>query len=218
MHIFDIYNKYNIMPSLQTHMLRVAGVASFICENFNEKELINTNNIIFACLLHDMGNIIKFDLSLFPHFVKSEGFDYWKNVQDEFINKYGTDEHIATYMIVKELGVSKQILKLVQSIGFSNSKNNYYTDDFNCKICAYSDFRVTPYGVDTLENRLKDGKIRFIKNKMKTYNPKLDKFDEFVIYIKKMENQIFKKTVISPDFITVNKIKPLISNLSKFGI
>jgi len=61
------------MPSLQLHMFRVAGVASVICENFKQPELINQDDIVSACLLHDMGNIIKFNLSLFPQFLEPEG-------------------------------------------------------------------------------------------------------------------------------------------------
>ena len=34
--ILDIYDEYKIMPNLQEHMLRVAAVASLICDNFDE--------------------------------------------------------------------------------------------------------------------------------------------------------------------------------------
>ena len=37
MKISEIYEKYKIMPNLQEHMLRVAGVASIICDNFSKK-------------------------------------------------------------------------------------------------------------------------------------------------------------------------------------
>jgi len=50
------------MPQLDEHQLTVAAVADFICAHFNGN--INRNNIVKACLLHDMGNIIKFDLSI----------------------------------------------------------------------------------------------------------------------------------------------------------
>ena len=57
MNIQEIYTKYKIMPSLQLHQYRVAGVAMYLCERVKMK--IDTDNIIAACLLHDMGNIIK---------------------------------------------------------------------------------------------------------------------------------------------------------------
>jgi len=48
MKIQQIYDKYQIMPNLQEHMLRVAGVASIICDNYTKpvnksiKHLINS--------------------------------------------------------------------------------------------------------------------------------------------------------------------------------
>ena len=82
------------MPNLQEHMLRVAAVASLVCDNFNEP--LPKDDIITACLLHDMGNIIKSDLQYFPEFIKPEGLDYWQKVKDEYIEKYSRDEHKAT--------------------------------------------------------------------------------------------------------------------------
>lgn len=213
MHIQEIYNKYKIMPSLQLHMFRVAGVASVICENFKQPELINQDDIVSACLLHDMGNIIKFDLSLFPQFLEPDGFSYWKGIQDEYIKKYGEDEHNATYVIAKEIRVSKAVQQIIESVGFSNSEKNYNSTNFNYKIAAYADFRVAPYGVDSLENRLKDGRERFMKNKMKAYNPKLDKFEELSEYIYKLEKQIFENTTIKPSNITESCCERTRSNL-----
>ncbi len=218
MNITQIYTKYKIMPSLQLHMLRVAGVAQVICENFQNPKLINAENIVIACLLHDMGNIIKFDLNLFPQFLEPNGFNYWKNVQDQFIDKYGTDEHIANYAIAKELGVSEQILKLVQSVGFSNSESNYYSDDFNCKISAYADFRVAPLGVDLLKNRLEDGRQRFKINKMHTYDPKKDKFEELVKFIEQIEAQIFEKCALEPAQITETLVLTKLDELKKLQL
>ena len=218
MTILEIYNKYKIMPSLQLHMFRVAGVASVICENFKQPELINQDDIVSACLLHDMGNIIKFDLALFPQFLEPEGYDYWKGVQDEFINKYGNDEHIATYTIAKEIGVSKAVQQVIASVGFSNSEKNFRSQDYNNKIAAYADFRVAPSGVESLENRLKDGRERFVKNKMHTYNPKLDKFDELSEYIYKLEKQIFEKSRIKPFNITERLVSDKFEEIKKLQL
>ena len=77
--ISEIYEEYKIMPNLREHMLRVAGAASLICDNFTEP--LNKEEIISACLLHDMGNIIKFKLDYFPEFNKPEKAEYWQNVQ-----------------------------------------------------------------------------------------------------------------------------------------
>ena len=37
MNVLKIYNNYKIVPQLQLHMLRVAGVASIICDCIQQK-------------------------------------------------------------------------------------------------------------------------------------------------------------------------------------
>ena len=81
------------MPNLREHQLRVASVAAQICDNFFEP--LNKKDIVTACLLHDMGNIIKFNLNYFPELIKPEGIEYWQKVQNEYKKKYGNDESIA---------------------------------------------------------------------------------------------------------------------------
>lgn len=65
MTILEIYKKYKIPHHLQLHILRVGAVATLIIDNINH-ELVtefDRNLIITICLLHDMGNVIKFDFS-----------------------------------------------------------------------------------------------------------------------------------------------------------
>ncbi len=103
----DLYRDYKIMPSLAAHQFRVAGVAWAIMDATDESALpspLRRNEVISACLLHDMGNILKFDLSYFPEFLEPEGLSYWKVVKADFRAKYGMDEHAATLQIAKEIG------------------------------------------------------------------------------------------------------------------
>ena len=118
-------------------------------------------------------------------------------------------------LIAKELGVSEKVLTLVKAVGFSNSEINSNSDDFNSKISAYADFRVAPLGVDTLENRLEDGRKRFKLNKMHSYNPKKDKFEELVIFIKQLERQIFEKSNLKPAEITETLVSTKLDELKK---
>ncbi len=231
--IKTMYEKYHIMPALQLHQLRVAGVAAYISVNFIDKQSIDTNEIILACLLHDMGNILKFSLDRFPEFLEPQGRDYWQKVQDEYRMKYGNDEHEATKQIVREImtGLSsykvhkvikpvtskrftadndsrdlglqvfkkagiqdlfvhpERVMELIDAIGFSKAKQNAESEDYSKKIAAYADMRVTPFGVTSLEERLKDGHERF-----KTRKPDLvsdNHFEEMTGYFAKIERQIF---------------------------
>ncbi|MFA9289124.1 MAG: HD domain-containing protein [Weeksellaceae bacterium] len=203
MTIQDIYEQYKIMPSLQQHMYRVSGVAALICDSLNEK--VDRTAILTACLLHDMGNILKFNLDLFPTFLEPEGRDYWQQVQDEYRAKYGNDEHIATVAIAKDLHVESKVIDLIDSILFSYARANFESTDFNRKIAAYSDMRVEPMGVVTLAARLDDGNKRFKINKPNEA-AKHDFFQEMARYLSQIEAQIFTKTELQPTDITNEKV------------
>lgn len=158
--IADIYKKYSIMPNLALHQLRVAAVAKMIMEALDMQQ----DSVISACLLHDMGNIIKFRLCDFPEFLQPEGLDYWEQVKISTIQKYGPDEHIATYTIAKEIGVSAETLACIEAVGFSNSIKNVKAS-LTHRICAYADLRVGPHGLLTLRQRLEDGLKRYADRK-----------------------------------------------------
>lgn len=208
MNIQDIYTQYRLMPSLQLHQRRVAGIAQVICENIDVQ--VDTKNIILACLLHDMGNIIKFKLDLFPEFLEPEGLDYWKKVKQDFHEKYGDDEHVATMSIVKGTvplwrdspykNAQKRVLELIEAIGFSNAKLNYESSDFGCKIATYADMRVKPYGVASMKERLADGQKRFKIHKPGKYEKRF--FEEMAGYLEKIEDQIFSHMSLKPEDIT----------------
>lgn len=213
MKIQEIYEKYKIMPQLQTHQLRVAAVGRLIVENFRKD--IDVDAIVTACLIHDMGNIIKFNLKLFPEYNEPEGYDYWKSIQDEFISKYGNDEHEATILIAKEIGVSKKVQHLIESIGFSKSVQNSSHDDYEVKIVAYADYRVGINGILSLEERLSEGRKRFAnrQNKTEEDQKKISEFDTLAKAAKRIEDQIFKLCEISSGDINDSSVEKIIPTL-----
>ena len=121
--ILEIYKEYKIMPILMIHQIRVAAVSMQICESLNDKD-IDQESVVKACLLHDMGNIIKFDLNHFPEENEPDGIEYWQKVKDEYIFKYGRNEHEATLLIGEEIGISSRILELIDCIDSSVAKKN----------------------------------------------------------------------------------------------
>lgn len=201
----EAYDHYTIMPSLQLHQLRVAAIASIIVDVFERP--LDRNEIITACLLHDMGNIIKSDLQKFPQFLEPEGFGYWNQIKTSFLKKYGTDEHKATYEIATEIGISGRSADLLSAIGFTKAHTNSQLDDFGKKICCYADQRVTPHGVSTLRERLDEGPKRY-RDKFAPGETALGR--ESLIL---MEKQIFTYCKISPDDIREESIQPLLKGL-----
>jgi hypothetical protein len=209
----QIYSDYKIMPNLQLHQLRVAAVAKTIIDNFQEP--LNEKGIILACLFHDMGNIIKSDLNYFPEFLEPEGLEYWQNVKNKYIDKYGHEEHIATEKIAKEINLSFNVLACIKKIGFSNAKINEIDDSFENKICNYSDMRVGPYGVLPMEERIHEGHKRYEGRKHAIYS---DSFDSLVESLRNIEKQIFNKTNIKPSEISNDVIDSIIKELRVMAI
>lgn len=214
--IEKIYKKYKIMPSLQDHMLRVAAVATLICDNFNEP--VNKEEIVGACLLHDMGNIIKFKLETFPKFLEPEGLDYWQGVQNEFKEKYAGNEHEVTAKIVKELGFSDRIIFLVDQVDFLFYCRLSESQDMASKIVIYADSRVDPHGVVSFEKRMDEGKTRY-KNHKSTFGlVEEEERKKLETCGQEIEKQIFAKCKIKPEDINDETVAPIISELRNFVI
>ncbi len=211
--IDKIYKKYKTMSALQNHMLRVAAVASLVCDNFDEP--LNKEEIVAACLLHDMGNIIKSDLEYFPEFLQPEGLEYWKNVKDEYVAKYGADEHEATIKIMQELGLSERVIEFVDQIKFSFLCNHRDSDDMSTKIISYADGRVDPHGVVSYDERMDEGKKRY---KGRTDVFAVEGREKLIACGKEIEKQIFSKCKIKPEDITNETVAPVISKLRNFVI
>ncbi|MBC7981682.1 HD domain-containing protein [Candidatus Parcubacteria bacterium] len=207
--ILDTYSRYKIMPTLQLHQFRVAAVAKRICDSVSKP--IDKDGVVWVSLLHDMGNIIKFDLSYFPEFLQPEGLEYWQNVKDEYIQKYGPEEHVATEMICEELGLSDIQKSYLNLVGFSKTKKALAGDLLEQKICCYADMRVGPHGVLTVEDRLADGRKRYEGRKDKAVAS--EQFEEYASALRELENQIFSQTTILPIDITDQSIEPIIGEL-----
>jgi len=97
--IQNIYDKFNILPNLRMHMIRVAGVANLICDNWHGNNLPNENwngkqlgrnDIIATALVHDLGNIVKFIFSPeTAHYYGPEAarLEYWQRVKGRYYCK-----------------------------------------------------------------------------------------------------------------------------------
>lgn len=210
----EIYDKYKIMPTLQLHQLRVAAVGQILCDSIPDFK--GTKEVINTCLLHDMGNIIKFDLNYFPEFLKPEGLEYWQKVKDEYIQKYGTDEHHATQAIITELVVSEKVKEYANQVGFSKLKETEKDISWSKKICAYSDMRVGPHGVISIRERVADGRKRYEGRKDKAIGS--DKYEILADALKEVEKQIFEIATIKPENITDELVNEKIAELRNFVI
>ena len=145
MKVKDIYKKYKINKGLQEHMLRVAAVAQQICDSY--KKSVDTETIIKACLLHDLGNLIKFDLDKSTELLEPQGIEFWTQAKAEMIDKYGNDVYVATSKMVTEIAPGTTVEKTVNEMSFDEIKTVSKGGSDVVKISLYADMRVGLHGV-----------------------------------------------------------------------
>lgn len=211
--VAQIYSNYKIIPRLQQHQLRVAAVADTVAAHLNIS--INRDAVVLACLFHDMGNIIKFMIPS-PHFpdgFEPEGDEYWQEVQREYREKYGNDEHVATMAIAREIGVSEEVMTYISQIGFTQLDESVASESWERKVCAYADMRVDPDGVVSVAQRLEDGKRRYGSRPDKT----MPEERRLVLTnsLEQIEQQLQAVCTIDLDSITDATIAPLLDKLSE---
>ncbi len=212
--IQDLYIECQVMPNIAVHMYKVAAVADIINDHF--KPLIDKKTIIDACLLHDIGKIVDIDLNKFPEFVEPEGLAHWENVKKSFIDKYHTvNEHDATLAIATDLGVNFGVLEILHIASYLETMTVKESKEHEKMIALYADMRVGVNGVTTLQERLDDLHIRY-----KTHPSSISEERRAVIEnaLKEIEEEIFKNTDITPDFITDALVTERIPKLKEIKI
>jgi len=164
----DIYKLFDIPPNLQDHLITVTKISNLIATHWQDQN-INIPDLVKVSLLHDLGNIVKFNFEKFP----IDNIDYWKEKQTEIIKKYGNDDHDVTQKMLQEIKIDDKLIKIILNKSFDNSINISQSSDWVSKILLYADLRVLPHGVGTLQQRLDDVKDRMDKYKNRPDLPDL---------------------------------------------
>ena len=164
MTIQSIYRQFPVPPTLQEHMYRVAALSSLICNSWRGSQL-DSQAIISTMLIHDLGNLAKFEISpdskiKFDDQPAEESCAYWAKQQQLLFQQFGKTPDEATISMVKHLHLKNEakILELLMihdleplKLELSQSNPNWAG-----RICAYSDFRVGPFGYVSLTERFSD--------------------------------------------------------------
>lgn len=163
MKIAEIYKEYQVPKNLQEHMFRVASVAKIVLSKIEQD--IDSDSIIQACLVHDLGNIVKFTLDNEDIIRNPEDVLFLKELQKKFIDRYGEDDHVATKKILDEIGVVERVKDLALVLGSKGEGLQVVAQGKNleAKIFIYCDARVSPYDIVSVEERLRDLKSRYIQ-------------------------------------------------------
>jgi hypothetical protein len=190
MTIKELYKKYHIMPQLQQHQLRVGGIVALIT---------NDRDSILTALVHDMGNIVKFK-NIDPA---------WHDIQDTYIQKYGTDANVATIKILQDAGLLQLKQYMEQESEFYKNRmtvTDYSTISLPALLTLYADSRVAFNGVVTLEERVVDLETRY-----QTYR-------DDRIWGPKLETYIQTLTDRDVAAITETDVEPLFDELLTYTI
>jgi hypothetical protein len=210
MRILDIYKRFNIPPNLREHMIRVYGIICFF-QNHWTGGPIDWNVVKKMALLHDMGNLVKFNFDKFPEFLGSEitNIDYWRQAQSQFIQKYGSNDHEATKKILIEIGLNPQIIDAILSKNFKQSETIMSSQYWPTKLLHYADMRVIPAGIGSLEDRIADIRLRY------SHVPDLE---AQILSCRKIETQIQSQLNISVQELSDKTVKVELSDLATFEI
>jgi putative nucleotidyltransferase with HDIG domain len=215
MTIWEAYEAYTIMPNLRLHQLRVAAVARTLAKARGA----DVEMVTRAGLLHDMGNIMKSDLTQFPpEFYGDKDESYWQAVKDECGLRYGMDEHTATAAIAREIGVEEKIVELIDSMGFSRAERVLREGSLELQILEYADQRVAPYGITSLTERLKEGHERY-KNRVGSDYAEPDReFEKNHSLLIELEQRLFDGLSITPESLTEESLRDTMESLKTYVI
>ncbi len=209
--VSQIYEEYKIFPRLQMHMLRVGAVAKLINQSLDES--LDEELLITACVLHDMGNIVKSDFKVFSDFSGQE-LEYWEIVKREFLEKYGKDDHEANAKILREIGINEKVVDLVSTNKFELICYLSEIEDVHKKILHYADGRVSPDGVLSYLDRMEEANRRYAHLSA----GKEAERAQLISCGLEIEKQIFAKCRIKPEDITDDVVAPIIEELKNFVI
>ena len=204
--IRQIYQRFPVPDNLEFHLIGAAAVGSIISDNWRGPD-INRDDLIAYLLLHDLGNIVKYDFSrrelLTAKMLARIG--HWEKVQQETREKFGRDDHEATLTMAREIGVSGRIISLLEQDDFRNMSVVAEGSDWEQKIGKYADYRSGPLGIVSLAHRLSDLKARYAGKPAISHDPELVQLSQAMFTI---EKQIVSHLRIQAEDITEERAEP----------
>lgn len=208
--ISEIYKKYRINKGLQEHMIRAGAIAHMLAEH--SQLLIDRTVAVSACLLHDMGNLIKSTPQDLPELFEPEGVEYWCAVQKEMTVQY-KDVETATMSIVEEINPLRAITHIVANTGLGSMEQIAASGTLEEKVLEYADMRIGLYGIVSMAKRFEDIRARYVPGQhTKEY------IDSLEVAAKKIEAELFAGASINPEDITDESTEKIQAELYHFDI
>jgi hypothetical protein len=156
MTIAEIYEKYSTPINLREHMLRVAALSKIILENWTGAH-INSKTVIVACALHDIAKPVNFDIKQQMEYgVSDADINDLESLQKLIKTKYGTDEHKASVDMCRDVGVDIESLEILENIEWNLVPGLVSREFWGALVGIYCDMRVGPFGILSLNERIKN--------------------------------------------------------------
>lgn len=206
MTVSQIYERYTIPINLQEHMLRVAAVGQIVCQGLKRVEF-NQDRVLTVLLLHDMGNILKFKFERLELFAPEDQdrVEEMRQIQQEFRQKYGQTPDEATLAIMRELGVGEEAVDLCQRSHGERLEAIVAGSNWEEKICFYSDMRVGPFRVLSIEDRFSDLIERYPQNH--------ERLEDQLGMAQKLEDQLQAASAVDIRSINDDSVEALVGQL-----
>lgn len=215
MKITDLYSIYKLPPNLQRHLFLVSAVGKYIVDHWQGPK-INREQVVKTLLVHDLGNLVKYDFSSQAQLLDSS-LDplYWSEVQEELIRRYGSKDIKATTSMLEELGIDRKTRQYVTRMNASRLQD-VYQEELELQICEYADMRIAPQGVTSLEKRLKDVKNRYQVKGSTWANDEL--FNKNLEFGKKIEKRLAKHTQQDLSRLSEQDLEESLVKLSQYQL
>ena len=214
MRVPNIYHNYHIPSKLQQHMLTVAAVGKYVLDHWQGEE-IDKDSIVAALLVHDLGNLVKFDLNGNAKVIEPALFtEEWRDTQQQMIDKYGSDSHQATLKMLTEINLPEKIKQLAAKMD-AGDICQIVNESIEQQICEYADLRVTPSAVVSMKTRMKDLRDRYA-NKIGWDDPKV--FAHNLACAQQIKNNLQNQTSVDITAIAEDKIQAYLVELARFEL
>ncbi len=155
----SIYSRYHLPTLLQTHLWRTASLMELLLRHWQGPP-VDHALLIETMLVHDLANLVKFDLSETSRTMmfSAEELVAYRQLQAEWHQTYGrvVDEVTVTFLKELRLANTDKISQLILTHTSGTERKTVEEHNWAQKLCDYTDFRIAPHGLVTLRERFDD--------------------------------------------------------------
>ncbi len=206
----QIFERYRLPQLLQTHLWRTASLMELLLNHWHGPEL-DKELLIETMLLHDLGNLVKFDLTdTTPIMLLSETeLPMYRALQAKWHQKYGKVVDAVTVSFIKELRLANgpTMSQIILAHTDGTQATTVAQNDWSQKLCDYTDFRIAPHGLVTLQQRFDDLSKRYAARESGWKTP--EKVAEKLSFFTTIETQLQAQIGRDLDQIVAADLEPL---------